>query len=336
MVEFNYKDINKVIEEYVIENYNDDFTWLNNLDYIINLSYSYLNIYKYYLKIDKNINLSVIDSIEMVRSFLEQFDASYLKKFDLAIQDGTINLYDYDDADARTSFGKVGYEAYLEGHNDVNIPLKHDIFDPFKLIHEFFHLTNEKGDLNSPSRDFLTETSSITAEMLFSDYLRSKYHLSGLEYEPILFRFNKGKSSAKEIIVSSYLLKIYLKYHDINEDSIVKMNFSSRQLFQENCTLIFKQYRDNFDGYMNASLKYFLGTVFANHISTQIEEGILSYRNFIDFNDELNDLNPLSSLKKVGVDLGKSETFDDMLDSFSDKISKIIDKRSKKMVKEYK
>lgn len=169
----------------------------------------------------KKASLSGLESVELVRDFIKEESPAYLEKFDIFLQNGTINLQDKED-DWPFSPPSGDYIRTIDSEKDkiwlMNTALEHNYQDPIKIIHEFFHLQNCTGEDWINIRLF-TEAISIYYETRLCRYMEKRNY----EIEEIMkvqrFRIKDVMDTYRIAIMEALFLESYQKLGDISDET---------------------------------------------------------------------------------------------------------------------
>ena len=291
-------DTNRVYS--VLENYKDDSIIRYIRGHVDFIGYR-LNYLTHALarvpQVEVNIqnDLSLLDTIYIVKEFLSTIDKKYVLLFEQYINDGSFNIFDSENEENLKKYPGEAFRQYSMDengnyHENINIPLSHTIEDAFTIIHEFIHLTNFKPGIESEDRDFFTEASSITYEFLLFDYLKENDMCSEDIAYPILERLDNAFECGEFLI--DFLNKT-------NKIDITKVEFveDERQVLED-----FKGVIDGF--------KYPVGTYFAIINYANYKKGLIDLDNIKSFNESLLNCNDFESLRHILLDVPNKEDFE--------------------------
>lgn len=288
----NLKRLNNIIlDEYNVDPYTvEDLQLIESFLKIIRGNTIYFDILKYKEKtdLDKSIDYSL--------DFIESVDPKYREIIEDAINQGLIT-YNYDNNSDALS------KLYLiNGKKNINFVVTNTIGDSYTFTHEGFHYINV--DLNKlPSNWWLmTETISMTAETLQKMYFeKNNLYLPEYKYNEI--------NNYCGIIEKSYmldfetqLLKEFLNGRKITEDTMYNI------LNNQNDDYIYLACMDYEEmmktGYMNYSIlqRYIISAVLSSRLLKIIQKDN-SYKQFIELNDNCNDMEFSDTLKYLGLKL---------------------------------
>lgn len=247
----------------------------------------------------------IIHTIELAREFLDSVSDKYGKKFESAVQDGTVNLYYLKE---KEEIDKNEDSAYFTPkHNDgfriVNVPLKVNILDTSVLVHEFIHLQNV--DTLDPSFEqlYLTEAVSRTYELLFYKFLKDNYILRE-ENNIIVKRFLKRYlRRAHQIKTLTDVIKIY----DETKPDIMSL----KDDYEEAREMYVK---------LSKSLKYFIGESIAIYTYQNILRGIVTPKNVEEMSDNLGKHHDFTSLNFTLPKVPNKDEFGESLETLKDEI----------------
>lgn len=247
----------------------------------------------------------IIDTIELVREFLDSVSDKYGKEFDSAVQDGTVNLYylkEKEEIDESKDFAYFT-PKYDDGFRIVNVPLKANILDTCVLVHEFIHLQNV--DTLDPSLEqlYLTEAVSRTYELLFYKFLKDNYILRE-ENNAIVKRFLKRYlRRAHQIKTLTDVIKMY----DETKPDIMSLK---------------DDYEEARETYLNLSetIKYFIGESIAIYTYQNLLRGIVTPKNIEDMSDNLDKHDDFISLNIILPKVPNKDEFGESLETLKEEI----------------
>ena len=293
-------DTNRVYS--VLENYKDDSIIHYIKDHVDFIGYrlnSLTTILKTVPQVEVNItnDLTLLDTIYLVKEFLATIDKKYVLLFEQCINDGSFNMFDSEDENNLKTYPGEAFRTYNMDefgnyHENINIPLSHTIEDVFTIVHEFIHLTNFKPGAESEDRDFFTEVSSITHEFLLFDYLKNNNICTEDIAYPLLERMENA------LYNSNYLIDFLNKANKIDINKVQ---------FVEDEKQVLEDYKCVIDGF-----KYPVGTYFAIINYANYKKGLVSLDNLKSFNESLLNCDNFESLRHILLDIPNN---DDLLSS---------------------
>ncbi|MFA5602378.1 MAG: hypothetical protein WDA21_01410 [Bacilli bacterium] len=167
------------------------------------------------------------ESKKIVGGFFGQLNPNYFNKFKRIMANkqrinGSNTKY-YRTKYYRTKYIPIKQLNKKENESSVSLRGNIDIFynetveDAYTIVHEIYHTFNHLYGQESILRDFLGESTTITAELLFGDYLQSKQIINS-ETAKIEKR-NRVISTYNDawgVIFEKNLINIYKKHHRLD------------------------------------------------------------------------------------------------------------------------
>ena len=167
-------DISKMLQ-LLIDNTGDDFFEFirKNLNLLKSFSFTLGNeLYKIpVINSDYKDYYSFLDTIEIVKEFLESINPSYKEKFEEMVNNGVIRIREENEEEGNYLDWLIDEEGNTK--LDIKIQMDNTLEDSFALTHEFFHTTNIEYE-NGLNRYLLSEAISYTYELLLYDFLKNK------------------------------------------------------------------------------------------------------------------------------------------------------------------
>lgn len=207
---------------------------LSDLIFDITLMASdYLNVFQHLLSEDLNEleyeSMEITETVSLVKKFLGSIDASYEKKFDRSLTDGTFDIFHKENLEN----DRLDYPICQEsGRTTINLPIQNTIADGAVIIHEFMHYTNSNFK-NIGTREVFTELISIYWELRYYQFL-SKIGYGDIHFKQELYeRLDDTFNAANNVVFSGSALDIYHNTGNINRNNIKFMD-KYRRLYRQN------------------------------------------------------------------------------------------------------
>lgn len=216
----DYKKLESLIDSFIVDNNIDKNTFAT----AEKLSAKILK--KKFLPVETDEwsrEFSLNETIDIVYKFLDSID------HDMAIQFSTLLHRIDEDGTPTVRFVDGKYnpdaESFFNGINKVQFVFFNDPLDATTLLHEMIHMMNnckittneEDYDKTSTydvtkTKKFLSESASISFELLLNDYLLENGYINENDYNLIYNeRLDSTKADAEEVIVINEVIKLYLK-----------------------------------------------------------------------------------------------------------------------------
>jgi len=248
-----------------------------------------LNIEQYENKYDVEY-LSFVDILDRCLEFFRYLDDitqnkySFMEQFNNFVTNGTLNL-NYNGGSTWTN------KKENDEHVSVDIVIKNNMGDVFKIIHEFFHLNNiDKINCSSNTRSF-SEFVSLYFENLAMKYFSNMENVMPFY---VLFNISNFKNGEKGFDELDFL-SIYDKYGKIDENYFNINNMSKYIDEYLNKIGEFLSSNDNFIFNVINGYPYVLGVLLSNCLiysddfdEREVSEKVLNLyydidsKNFID------------------------------------------------------
>ncbi len=182
--------------------------------------------------------ITINESLDLCREFLNNYFPEYLDDFEKLLNDGTINLIDKDSEEYDKNDKKIAcsyYEGFLDENgnikNNINVVINHTIEDTFTIMHEFFHYTNGCFMINNNKlyttvdRELFTESLSRFIEYLIYDFLKNKDNLKEDNIKYIKFSIDTDTSSVDTLGYSLYVISKMrdIKYSDFYKEDLISV-----------------------------------------------------------------------------------------------------------------
>ena len=236
---------------------------------------------------EKKDYYSFLDTIEIVKGFLNTINPEYAVLLEELVNNGTI-----DTADFGGSY--LDWNIDDNGREKTNLVVKKNntIEDAFALTHELLHYTNIKNKLGF-DRFLFTEAISYLYELLLNDYL-CKNGISSTDSNIVIL--NGIDFFIKKCDSLYYCIDILEKTLS-NEGLIDRYDIADDDISDEE----FDRNVDDLEYDLKENLKYMLAILVALLIYKDYKKGIVSLDNIQSFNDSINKCNNMESLRNVFI-----------------------------------
>lgn len=312
-----YKDMLDVIDNLAQQYIEVGIDFFDQYDLTKNLTYNYKN------------EVSGLESYKLAYDFLKFIDKKYSVKLDEIFNEGILNLPDYDDIYTENLVTQTVRE---NDQDSINIPLKYNISDVYKIVHEVFHFFNlpNTGTNTSEARNYFTEFISILSEFLLEDYLNKKRYSNQEYYFLKLDRFLDTYYAVAKLLCIFSLLKCYIENGKLNNE--IYYNYSSN--LSESKQKIINKYseyviesiliKESLD--ISYPVKYFIGILFASSFYNKLNGEEMQIEDLIDLNDNINYFNISDILNGFNyrfisnnnkLDFNKNN-YDELINSYQD------------------
>lgn len=167
------KKINIIVEDYIIYLHRKNALFLSNAAFFYHLNKDLALEAK---EIEyENIKMSGYDTFKLVCEFYKKYYPEDLKKINTLFEDGTIDIYYYDELKEEQIYIDYYKNQFRQGfdrdHLYINIPLEGIILDYQRVIHEIRHFLNCPKEGRKIFNDTLTEGLSIFDELIALDFM---------------------------------------------------------------------------------------------------------------------------------------------------------------------
>lgn len=322
MTDEEYIELNDYLNDIFLKLEKNDYFFLENLDMISYLAYRYCELVSKYnletYQIDRK--LSFEDVYQLAGEIIESIDPKYAEDFSKIIQTGELD-FDYDN-------------KYFDSHlitrenengkiNLINLKRTYNYDEVKTLVHEFIHYTN--ADKHTVKRHILGEYLSITGELYAENYMRNK----GIDVSEINSNL-RLKTTYDRCSELSWIIDVLIAYQKIGKISENNISFITENIvdvtndeFITECKYLLKLIKERkdktnidvpelkfeYDDSISLACIYLMGTLFAFYTIKHCKiEDIVNMNNHI--NDD--DLFIIDTLQKVGFDLEKESTINEM------------------------
>lgn len=230
----------------------------------------------------KKVNyISYKDSLDIAKKFLGNINSRYPRLLEGLIRNGVVNIYDLDNKDFTKEFGKDPYFQISKGKITINIPMEHNIEDVFSIVHEFMHyVTCYRGC--SVDGFILTESVSITYEILLYDYLKEKGLFEEDRFAPIATRLLSIEEKSR------VMLELFENY-EISRKKSFELSDT-----KEDSTKAERDFED-----ISKQFVYLFCETLAIHNYHNYKEGIITTKNLEEMCRRLNNNENLESLNFI-------------------------------------
>lgn len=287
-------ELNNILYMYLKNNNEEEFIYIQKIiDIVLN------NKRRFELK-EFNTYMELYKSLTLVYKFLKELNPNYEKYFERKLDDGTISFdYNYE----------MGYSYFDNNfHKRILIPVNHNIYDAFVIIHELMHNKNLKVNSNSITRHLFTESLSILGEMLFHDYLiknKLYVHDANKHIEDVFWAANRiTMKNDFEIKMSlGFLNNRYLS------------NDTIKTLYSKNDEYNWQIYYSIIDALKNKTLaidteqRYTIGIVFASYMHQRIINNQKKIYELFELNDIINDITLEELMYYLDLDVEDNDNF---------------------------
>ncbi len=316
-----YKDTPYIgfLEEYADELFIQSFTIWNMLSKI---KFDY-NCTKYY---------TLEDTLSLCKDFAKTIDDEFPKFFEEGLRNGSIEIYDPDDeydANNNRFDGKsIGayYTKYFDKnsiHKIISLPLEHNIFDASALIHELYHA--KSADVYEDSNDWkiLTESTAITSEFIFLDYLMKNNICSEDNLKPTESRLEDLLEKARTLSNGLTIYKkIKMNLDSLKDTPIYELSSISDKSEKERVKNEQREEIKNNYRILRKTIEYYLGTIIALLNYKNYKEGKITIKKLEEYNCSLKENNELESLDILFEKLPSIEEIKDAINYIVEIINK--------------
>lgn len=211
--------------------------------------------------------VSGVETLELVREFLDDLGDEYSSCFDESFAAGFFNFSDSTEPEDE----KIRNLTYIEnGYKFYNVTFGGNIVDGVRLIHEFFHYLNIGAYQAAP---VFSELISIYMENKYLDFILSKGYSKDDITNVRLFRYFNYDQTCIKLYRQSILLNLKSELGYIDEDSYQFIDSYKEQLDfpsmskNDYISLLKKVNMDIKKGFVpDISFRYFLGTVYSSYL----------------------------------------------------------------------
>ncbi len=286
-----YDELNKILEEFVGDCYNEeDYVLIRNFtDIILNSKSPWCNaIYHSKMGLDKCTDYSI--------DFLKTISPKYSDRLCKLLEHGRIEFLDDKEEE------HLSYIDVFEGSKFIKIYQRGTIEDSYNITHEVMHEINMDVDKSAMNWQLMTEAFSICAERLQMDYFARQSDIPRnyrhKEHDTLYALYCKA-------IVMDFELKLisaYHKYGAVNKyviDEILGENHFSAYINSAHLKEIVKDGELSFDMLQ----RDIIGGIMSTHMYERISNKRKLVKEFVELNDWCNEMDFVDTLKYLDLDV---------------------------------
>ena len=231
---------------------------LDDIENLLEVTESVYDVVKNYKKTNFNLDeIKLANNIKYVSSFLKNNDVNYNKKLIELFNNKVFTFERFDKENWSYNSNENIIKSIINNkapyswinpdtlNHEIYIPVTETIGDAFAILHESFHEFNDYNEINinSISRNHLSEGVSMASEFLFEDYLK-KQKINDYNYGPYEI-IKYIEEITKLVLVKLKVIKTYL--NDKNTymfyDIVYKTKIDKELLRQINDFIYMNEFR---------------------------------------------------------------------------------------------